>query len=177
MTRVAYALAILIAWPVFASAQTQIAGTWQAQDGFGAGPLQMVLRVDGSRVTGVVTPCVSRFSAIFEGRIDGNTITFTCRRIDNDGTVLFNGEVNGDEIAFTWELRGGSSPLDGSPFGPSTPRRFIAKRVPDDDIWAAMADEYATGGVEFSATLNLVEKNLRVIGTLFLSTPSAVHVH
>lgn len=167
MKVVSYALAILFATCAPTSAQTGPTGTWRAEGP--AFPWEVVLRVDGPRLTGLVGQCAPRIAEISDGRIEGNTITFTCKRIDNIGTVVLTGRINGDEIAFTWKLhlgKGGAlPPAANQMFGPSTPPRFTAKRVPDGDL-ARLADQ--VGGVEFSATVNLLPKNMRVIGTLFL---------
>jgi alcohol dehydrogenase (cytochrome c) len=71
---------------------------------------------------------------IEEGTINGDIATLRCGRGDGR-TITFNGRIVGDEITFTWEVQveDGGSPVsaDAPLFGPSAPRRFIARRVAD----------------------------------------------
>lgn len=96
------------------------------------------------------------------------------------GTWRVEGRTSGDEMAFTWALQvqdGGNSPAaaDGI-VGASAARRFTAKRVPDDsDAELVKTADQATDqrrgqvdGVEFAAAVNLLQNDVKVIGTLFL---------
>src|SRR5262249_16651193 len=132
----------------------------------------------GSRVTGAVTSCSSARGAIDidEGKLEEDTITFKCKSINRVRTVIFKGKINGNEIEFTWDklaLNGGTLNPDANygRFGPSAPRRFIAKRVADDtQIGELLAGEVR--GEEFAASTNSVKEDLKIEGRFFL--PSTV---
>ena len=163
--------AIGFATSVSVFAQAQPTGTWRAE--LGPFPWEVVLRVDGSRLTGVVSSCASRRVEILDGSVNGNTVAFKCRSLDGDRTYAFTGTINGDEMTVTREVQvrdGGQplppniSPVDGM-FGPSAPARFITKRVPNGDL-AEAADQVR--GVALAAAVNLLQRNVRGEGTLFL---------
>lgn len=151
-----------------AYAQTDISGTWRA-DNVGAGAWTVGLRNDQGRLTGRVSSCTSLPVDIQEGTIDGDSIRFKCSSLDGDRTVSLTGKISGDQITFTWALAirdGGSArPAGGSlpagdenaweMFGPSTPKQFTAQRVPN-------------GGTEFAAAFNIPQLDLKVEGTILL---------
>jgi hypothetical protein len=153
------------------AAQSAFIGTWQVES---TPPWTVVIRADGSGVTGRVSQCTSRVTTeIFEGHVDGNTVTFKCRSGDADRTVTLTGTLNGNEIVFVWDLKvkpGGSS-VDASPrnnagiLGPSSPPRFTAKRVPDGPL-ALEADRIR--GVELAEAVNLIQQDVKGEGVLFL---------
>lgn len=163
--------AIGLATGVSIFAQTQPAGTWRA--GLGQFTWEVVLRVDGSRLTGAVSSCASRRVEIHDGSVNGNTVAFKCRSLDGDRIYAFTGTINGDEmsIARDVQVRDGGHPLPPniSPvddmFGPSAPPRFIAKRVPNGDL-AEATDQVR--GVTLAAAVNSLQRNVKSEATLFL---------
>jgi hypothetical protein len=168
MKVISYVIAMLVTTgaPIFA--QTGVTGSWRAE-GVGTGPWTVMLRAEGTRLSGKVSACTSLPVEVYEGRIDGNTVRFKCRSLDGDRVVTLRGTVSADEIVFTWEkqvrdggaLRPSDIDLDlqdanaHEMFGASTPLQFTAKRIQD-------------AGTEFAAALNVPEKGVKVEGTLFL---------
>jgi hypothetical protein len=170
MKKISYVLVVLFATCAATSAQTGPTGTWRVEGEGAAFPWEVVLRVDGPRLTGMVNKCAPRRREIFDGGIDGKTLTFKCMRADGLTTITFTGTINGDEIAFAWklELPEGSAhgPVAGKlMFGPLAPPRFVAKRVPDGEL---AKENDATRGVEFGAVVNLVKEDVKVDGMLFV---------
>ena len=162
-------LAIIFAMCAPIHAQTGPTGTWRVEYE-SMPPWEVVLRVNRSKLTGMVSQCAGRLTEISEGHVDGNRITFKCTRPDNVTTIEFTGTVNADEIAFTWDmrLRDGSlpPPVGNLVLGPLAPRHFIAKRV-SDGLLAKRFDD-AVRGVEFAAAVNLLQRDTKVDGTLFV---------
>ena len=161
-------LALLCVTSVPASAQTGIAGAWRAE-GPGESSWTLVLRAVGSRLTGRVSSCTSLPVQIYDGKVEGSTFTFKCQSPGGERVVTVKGSVTGDDMLLTWAKRvrdGGTAqpasatldPGDASAsamFGASTSGSFTARRVRES-------------GVEIAAALNLVEKGLKVEGTIFL---------
>ena len=163
-------LAILFVTCVPSDAQTGLTGTWRVQS---TPPFEVVLRVNGTRLTGRVSQCAMNVSAeIFDGAANGNTVTFKCTSADGDRTVTFTGIGSGDEMGLTWtlEVRAGGSRTDRNAgpvdlFAPSAPTRLTARRVPDGRL-AADADRVR--GMEFAGAVNLVKQDLKGEAMLFL---------
>jgi hypothetical protein len=119
-----------------------------------------------------VSQCANNRADVEEGHIEGNVVVFKCQSAAGR-TVTFTGTLLGDEIAFNWDLvlRDGAAPVSAANrmFGPSAPRRVIAKRVPDDELAAALN---LVSGPEFAGAVNLREKDLKIEGRIF--TPENV---
>jgi pimeloyl-ACP methyl ester carboxylesterase len=166
-------LALLLAMCAPAFAQTEVTGTWRVA---GSGPSlpTLVLRADGTRLTGTVR--VSLILEISEGHIsDGHTIGFKVNVpgvMGFDRTIVLRGTMNGDELAFTREIQVHDG--DSAPAGVTGmfPPQFVAKRVRDAEVSAQDANQIAytdqVRGVEYAAAVNLIDKNIKVIGSLFL---------
>ena len=142
MRSMACAVAILFAMVRPTLAQTGMTGTWRVEGGIE--PLRqwtMVLRVEGSSLTGAVSRCASPAVLISEGNVDGRSFSFACKSLGSDRTITFTGTMSGDTIVLGWAVRGDLRlpPADEGMFGPSAPSRFTAKRVPDDSL-AVFAD-------------------------------------
>jgi hypothetical protein len=171
MNRASYVLSFLFAACAPAYAQSGFTGTWQAESTPPGTTWTAVLRVDGTRLTGVVSSCSSNSAEIkiYEGRIDASTIMFKCDSLNGVRTMTFTGRVNGGEIAFSWVklVRNGGTPSarDDGLFGPSAPPQFTAKRVKDGAL-AKRFDEVP--GLELAAAVNLAQKDVKVEGRLFL---------
>jgi alcohol dehydrogenase (cytochrome c) len=125
--------------PAVTAGQVGVTGSWRS-DAVGAWTL--VLKADGSRLTGAVSNCSwSGNIEIFDGRIDGDAIVFKCRSEDGDRTLSFAGRVHSEGITFTWGLQvrdGGRPPDARDQFAPTSPRspgqappEFTVKRVDD----------------------------------------------
>lgn len=164
MKNFSYVLAMLFATCAPIYAQTDVTGTWRAE---GAGTSwEVVLRVDGPRLTGMVSSCTSIAVDIYDGHIDGNTITFTCKSPSRDRRIAFTGTISGDDISFTWKLQNPAGVVPANQrFFVTAPPRFTAKRVPDSEL-AELADQVR--GVEFAAAVNLLQKDVKVDGTLLV---------
>jgi len=152
--------------------QTGPTGTWRIDD-VGPSLPTLVLRVDGSTLTGTVR--VGGTREITEGHLDGNTITFKVTGPSGDLTMTFRGKIDGDQIAFTRE----ALVRDGAviPAKPNFnlllfPPQFTAKRVSTAELTAADVNQIAytdqIRGVEFAAAVNLPEKDVKAVGTLFV---------
>jgi hypothetical protein len=119
-----------------------------------------------------VSQCANNRAEVEEGRVEGNRIVFWCQSASGR-TVTFTGALVGDEIAFNWDLvlGDGAAPVSAANrmFGASAPRRVIAKRVPDDELAAALNQ---VSGPEFAGAVNLRGKDLKIEGRLF--TPENV---
>lgn len=155
MKHIVYLLGFLFASCVPASAQTGASGTWLGESG-----LTVVLKADGSALTGTVSNGGINPQPIFDGRIDGNTITFKSRTADGDRTITFTGNIGGDEISFTRDVqvREGGRRGGRGIFGVEGPPQFTVTRV----------TEVAGEGVEVAAAVNLPRNDIKVEGTLFL---------
>jgi alcohol dehydrogenase (cytochrome c) len=132
---------VLVAFaPRVSAAQGGVTGRWQAESTPPGTTWTAVLRADGPRVVGAISSCGLEIS---EGSFVGSAVTFKCSI--GERTTVFRGVLRDDEIVFSWELQ---QPADYFPipasdrfFGPSAPREFIAKRVPDvADSLTATAD-------------------------------------
>lgn len=150
------------------SAQTGPTGTWKVE-GLN---WEIFLRMEGPKLTGLVSHCTTVFAApaeIHDTNITGNTITFKCTSPDRDRTLTFAGRVNGDEIAFAWERHVRAGGFDNGAadkiFGPSAARQFTAKRASDGEL-AKAADEVR--GLEFASAVNLPSKDVKAEGLLFV---------
>ena len=172
-------LAILFAACTVSFAQTGPAGTWRV-DGVGQSlPWELVLKTDGTMPTGAVNSCASVQNAfpIYEGTSEGNKVSFKCMSGDGQRTITFAGTVGTDQIAFAWELQNQNPDppfsADGT-FGNSAPRRFTAKRIPDDDFTKRVnhppVEQAATvtPGNEFAASVNLIHKGVKAEGRIFI---------
>lgn len=86
-----------------ASAQTSVAGDWDAVFNTPGGPrpFKLILKVDGEKLTG--TAKRSSGDVPISGTIKGNDITFayTISYNGNDVTLTYAGKVNGDTMAGT----------------------------------------------------------------------------
>lgn len=176
MTRLFGALVILFAACFPADAQTTLNGvtTWRVDEG-GRQRWATVLAVDESRLTGTVSSCGTLgggalAASIYDGSIDNNRLRFKCRSFDGDRTITFSGVITGDEITFTYEQQASAGartsdlPADiNGMFGASAPPRFVVTRVRD-------------AGAELAAAVNLVQKGVKVEGTIFLPA-SLAHIH
>ena len=170
-----YTLAILLAGCAPTYAQAGPTGTWRVES---TPPWEVVLRADGSRLTGAVNSCssVQRYFEIFDGKVAENAITFKCTSGDRQRTITFVGRMTGDEIAFTWNLQNQNpdpQPLSDAVFGDSAPRQFTVRRVAGDAFTQRVNDELAraantTRGMEFAASVNLRAKGVKVEGLIFL---------
>jgi hypothetical protein len=165
------ALAILLATCATTYAQTGPTGTWRVEAGSQSG-WEVFLRADAQKLTGLVNYCATALpqrADIYDGNIAGNTITLKCTSPDRDRTMTFTGRIKGDEITFTWERRVRDGGRDNAAvdkrFGASAPLQFTAKRVPDGEL-ARAADEVR--GMEFSGAVNLLSKDARAEGKLFV---------
>ena len=163
MKNVLHVVAILFATYAPAFAQTGLTGSWQVES---TPPWTIELRVDGPRLAGTVSSCSSRASRIeiFEGSTNGNTFRFKCKSLDGDRTITVTGTIDGAGITLTWEKQvrsGGFPSADEVMFGTSAPGRYTAKRVTE-----AANDEVP--GVELVAAANLLQKDAKVEGALFL---------
>lgn len=156
-------------------AQADFTGTWRVE---AAPPWTVVFRQNGANVTGRVSQCSSMVSTdISGGRIVGNTVSFKCLSTDGDRTVTLTGTRDGDAIAFEWTMavRPGGATADENArgrsgiLGPSSPSRFIARRVPDG-VLAVEAD--GVRGREFAAAVNLPAEDVK--GHALLLLPEAV---
>jgi hypothetical protein len=169
MKDILLALVMLFAACVPAVAQTSVTGTWRVEVPDEANPWELVLKANGTSLTGKVNSCnsVQVTIEIFDGRIDGNTITFKCLSGDGQRTVSLTGRINGDEIAFTWDKRDVGNGTRGTTglFAPSAPHQFTARRVAGTDIAKVPADVH---GRDFVAAVNLVPRDLRATASLFL---------
>ena len=165
MSKLLLMTAMLVVVPRIAPAQS-ITGTWQV-DGPGPQPWVVILRATGRELSGSVSTCASDPGSLLpvqisDGRVDGNAIRFTCDNVNRSQTVTFTAVVNGDELTLRYEQRArDGQPLADRPadptglFGASSPTTVVAKRV-------------TRGGIELGAAVNLVGKNLKVEGALFL---------
>jgi pimeloyl-ACP methyl ester carboxylesterase len=171
MKNVSYVLLILFATCESTYAQTGPTGTWRVGAGDQSG-WEAFLRADGQKLTGLLNYCATvlpQRADIYDGNIAGNTITFKCNSPDGNRTITFTGRIEGNEITFAWErrvLEGGSynAAMDKR-FGSSAAPQFSAKRVPDGEL-AKAADEVR--GREFSGAVNLLSKDARAEGKLFV---------
>jgi hypothetical protein len=113
------------------AAQGGIAGSWRSK---AAVPVTLVLRTNGSSLTGVIDRCASTQIApteLSDGRVDGNVITFRCTSPDGDRTVSFTGRLAGD-------LRGVlvvNSPFRAQSFKNLSRRRLAQSRPPLSWNW------------------------------------------
>lgn len=165
MTKGSLALMVLLATCRPTYAQTGPTGTWRAVGATG-GSWEVVLRVDGTSLNGVVSSCASAGQEIRGGRVDGNTITFSCRAPDRERSISFTGTLQGDAISFSWTMRNPTGVLPTNEnFFRNAPPRFSVTRVPDSAL-AAIADEVR--GAEFAAAVNLPAKDVKVEGTLLV---------
>lgn len=166
-----YVVAILFATCATTYALTGPTGTWRVEAGNQSG-WEVFLRADGQKLTGLVNYCATalpQHADIYGGNIAGNTITFKCTSPDRDRTITFTGRIKGNEITFTWERRVRDGGRDNAAvdkrFGPSAPLQFTANHVPDGEL-AKAADEVR--GMEFSGAVNLLSKDARAEGKLFV---------
>jgi hypothetical protein len=156
-------------------AQTDVTGTWRADD-VGGGSWSVTLRMEAGRLTGRVSSCTSLSVEIDDAIIEGDSVRFRCTSLDGDRTVTLRGRIVGDRIAFTWqkEVRPGGRSQPGRAnllvgdanawemFGQSTPRQFTANRV-------------KAGGTEHAAAVNLSARDIKIEGTVFVP-PNAPRV-
>jgi hypothetical protein len=172
MKSIPYVLAVVLAVCAPGYAQTDVTGTWRVD---GPSAQTLVFKLDGRTLIGTVRSGV--ILQISETKIsDGNSITFSVKipsvMSGVDRTLAFTGTVHGDELAVTCEVR----VRDGAPRNAVIdglfPRRFIARRVLDSELSAADTEqiEYTNQvrGMEFAAAVDLIQKDLKVEGRLFL---------
>ena len=152
-------------------AQTGVTGTWRVEAGSQSG-WEVFLKADGQRLTGLVNYCATALpqrADVFEGSIEGSAIAFKCTSPDRARTITFTGTIYGDEITLTWKRRVEDGTRDNAAvdtrFGLSAQTQFTAKRAPDGDL-AKAANEVR--GMEFSGAVNLISKDARAEGTLFV---------
>src|SRR5688572_18356832 len=83
--------------------QPTVAGTWRAESSKPAGTWTAVFRIDGNRLVGTVSSCLTPdvVGEIEQGTIDGNRIAFRCTRgartPDTLRILTFTGTLRGDE--------------------------------------------------------------------------------
>jgi hypothetical protein len=167
---------LLIRAPTYA--QTGVGGTWRAE-GVGQGfPWTVVLRQDGNSLRGMVSSCASNFSVYIDaGSVDGNTLTFRCTNPAGTRAIAFVGTIMGDQMTLAWtkEAQNGapSTSPDDAVFGDAAPRRFTSRRIIDADLLARerelVTEVEQIRGLEFTGGVNLVSKDLKIDGKLFLS--------
>lgn len=119
-TFIALGLALIFAG--LTSAQTSVAGEWDAVFNTPGGPqpLKLILKVDGEKLSG--TAKRSRGDVPLTGTIKGEDITFSYT-IDYNGnsvTLTFNGKVKGDSM-------GGSVSFNDSASDEWSAKRAAAK--------------------------------------------------
>ena len=153
--------------------QEPLNGTWEI-DRTGNGPSWSIfLKVDGERVTGLVSRCAdaqTRPRDILDGRIQGTTLTFRCTSADRDRTVSFNGKIEGDSITFKWERNIRPGGFDNAAvdriFNPEAPRQFTVKRTADGAL-AQTATEVR--GREIAAAVNQSANDAKAEAILFVA--------
>jgi hypothetical protein len=174
---VAIALLCIVCTPVYA--QPAINGTWRVE--VAGDTWELALKLDGKRLIGLANSCSSRAGVyeIFDAEAEGNIVRFKCRSGDFRRIVSLTATITGNEAVFSWKLewrnpgwilgeQGGQDARDPSNplFGLAAPPQFTAKRVPDGQL--AVLLNSAMRGSRYSGAANLVEKDLRVGGTLFI---------
>jgi hypothetical protein len=166
-----YVLVILFTMCVPIHAQTGPTGTWRVETGSQSG-WEVFLRVSGSTLTGLVNYCATALpqnADITDGNIAGDVITFKCTSPDRDRTMTFKGTISGDGITFVWERHvrdgGRDNAAVDTRFGSSAQAEFAARRVPDGDLAKAAN---LVRGMEFSGAVNLLSRDARAEGKLFV---------
>ena len=108
-----------------------VEGIWQTYVPTG-GLWTMVLKLDGTQLTGSVYQGLEDPTDIYEGRVEGRTLVF---KINNDDsgcrTITFTGTISAGEIAFTRDVqvREGCNPGGTGIYGARAVREFTAKQV------------------------------------------------
>ncbi|HMT09540.1 MAG TPA: hypothetical protein PKA82_16180 [Pyrinomonadaceae bacterium] len=105
-----FAFAMVFSSVANASAQTSVAGEWDALMNTPGGsiPLKLIFVVDGEKITG--TAKRSRGDVAITGTIKGSDIAFSYT-IDYNGnaiTMSFSGKVDGDKINGAVSFNGGN---------------------------------------------------------------------
>jgi len=117
-----------------ASAQTSIAGQWQAAGAPGT-TWVFDLHVDGNKVTGTVsqTGPKTESAPIYFGSLEGNKVTFKVTSPDGDRIITFVGKITSVEIGFARlvEVRPGGSRGDTGVFGGNALLNVSVRRVAD----------------------------------------------
>lgn len=117
----AFVVGFALIFTVPASAQTSVAGEWDAVFNTPGGPqpLKLILKVDGEKLTG--TAKRSRGDVPLTGTIKGEDITFsyTIEYNGNSLTLTFAGKVKGDSMGGTVS------------FNDSAGDEWSAKRAPE----------------------------------------------
>ena len=72
-------------------------GTWETSPDGGPGPHYMVLRQDGTAVTGTAGPDAGQQMAIRNGKVDGNRLTFDIG-VAGGPSLKFEFKVDGDKM-------------------------------------------------------------------------------
>jgi hypothetical protein len=114
-------------------------GTWQSDV---APNPTLVLKVEGTRVTGTVAPTATAAGTeLTEGSIDGNTLVLKVQFPNNGRTVTFNGTLDGDEIRFTREVvvPKGADPGGNAILGVKGPSDFRVYRIIESSRWTGTA--------------------------------------
>ena len=104
-------IALLGAFAITAYA-ADVTGTWTAQVPGRSGNMQtntIVLKQDGSNLTGTLDGGRGGPINITDGKVDGETVTFTVVRETQNGKITqkFKGTISGGEIKFTRTMEGG----------------------------------------------------------------------
>ena len=120
------AMVLLAATSAFAA---DAAGKWTAKvpGAQGESEVTLVLKVDGSTVTGTLNNSqVPGDVEIREGRVSGDDVSFSLMRTigQTEMKVLWKGKLAGDEIRFTRSTEGGAA---GGPGG--APTEIVARRA------------------------------------------------
>lgn len=158
-------------------AQDTIAGTWRVE-GTGTGfPWSVVLRVNGSELQGLVSSCTSNRSVpISEGQVAGSAVTFKCINPPRTRTLTFTGTLVENKLSLDWKKETQPGEPTTSPdeaiFGDKAPQHFTAKRVLNAEAQplerSLISEIDQVRGAEFHMGVNLPQKNLKIMGRLFL---------
>jgi dienelactone hydrolase len=170
------ALALVVFGHGDVAAQSAFAGTWRVEGVNPPGipsmfPLDIVIRIDGTAVSGMVSSCPSPQppKAITDGRIEGDRITFQCSSA-GARVVSFAGGLSGGTLRLTWTVDGPVAAANAV-FGAKAPKELIATRVPDGELAKQAARLIA--GSEFAVGVNLPEKDTKVEARLFIPASAA----
>ena len=119
-----------------ADAQTApagVAGTWQGE-GF---PVTVVLRLDGTKLTGTIAQGAAPPTEFTDGRLEGDNVVLKVQIPNGGRTVTFTGTLKGDEISFAREVMvpAGAAPGGGGILGVSGPSELRMTRVVTANAW------------------------------------------
>lgn len=100
----------------FMALAADVSGTWKADVPGRNGNTQtmtLVLKSEGSTVTGTTTGGRGGENPIEEGKLDGDNISFTQTLNFNGNSIkqMYTGKVSGDTIEFTRQVEGRGGPV------------------------------------------------------------------